>query len=398
MPDDDVRVPAGWYPDPLGLPQLRWWDNHSWTEHTSDARQPMVSQPLRAQSVPIEQVSTFAPRLAFADDLPFANDLPFADDLIDLEDTQRYFEEPLYTGATDLPSRRALREQERLAHDDVHDLAGDSPRFAEPLSELEAPTRGNEVATEMSSAARAAQASPVDDAPRTMRYDLEEQHEDLLGVPSTPRSSFDHASSLTTTFVPAFSPEPAYGMSAVGDTGYGPRRTALSAAPSTSTVPGWILTLIPAYMLLMAMLILLSGPDASFAPFALGIVLGAPWIGGVVLAIADRRRLLTAGMISPAHWAWAFLGAPVYLIARLVATVREAGTGFGPVLTYFALVLFTIVGIVAVPGLVMELAPSTFSAEAERSVTQDASSIGAQLTIDCPETPPLLVQQSFTCT
>ncbi|MEO8529533.1 MAG: DUF2510 domain-containing protein, partial [Pseudolysinimonas sp.] len=141
----------------------------------------------------------------------------------------------------------------------------------------------------------------------------------------------------------------------------------------------------------------LSGPDASFAPFALGIVLGVPWIAGVALAVVDRRRLLTSGMISPAHWAWAFLGAPVYLIARLVATVREAGTGFGPVLTYFALVLFTIAGIVAVPGLVMELAPSTFAAEAERSVTQDASSIGAQLTIDCPETPPLLVQQSFTC-
>ena len=43
MADDDVRVPAGWYPDPLGLPQLRWWDNHAWTEHTSDARQPMVA-------------------------------------------------------------------------------------------------------------------------------------------------------------------------------------------------------------------------------------------------------------------------------------------------------------------------------------------------------------------
>ena len=38
MPEDDVRVPAGWYPDPLGLPQLRWWDNHAWTEHISDAR------------------------------------------------------------------------------------------------------------------------------------------------------------------------------------------------------------------------------------------------------------------------------------------------------------------------------------------------------------------------
>ena len=58
MPDDDVRVPAGWYPDPLGLPQLRWWDNHAWTEHISDARQPMMAN---------ETVTT---KLAFADDEP----------------------------------------------------------------------------------------------------------------------------------------------------------------------------------------------------------------------------------------------------------------------------------------------------------------------------------------
>lgn len=40
---DERRIPAGWYPDPAGLPQLRWWDNHQWTEHTSDAREPLVA-------------------------------------------------------------------------------------------------------------------------------------------------------------------------------------------------------------------------------------------------------------------------------------------------------------------------------------------------------------------
>lgn len=42
---DDFGVPAGWYPDPLGLPQLRWWDSQAWTEHTSEARAPIVIQP-----------------------------------------------------------------------------------------------------------------------------------------------------------------------------------------------------------------------------------------------------------------------------------------------------------------------------------------------------------------
>ena len=45
MDDKDFGVPAGWYPDPLGLPQLRWWDAQAWTEHTSEARAPIVIQP-----------------------------------------------------------------------------------------------------------------------------------------------------------------------------------------------------------------------------------------------------------------------------------------------------------------------------------------------------------------
>jgi len=42
--DNKFGVPAGWYPDPLGLPQLRWWDAQAWTEHTSEARAPIVMQ------------------------------------------------------------------------------------------------------------------------------------------------------------------------------------------------------------------------------------------------------------------------------------------------------------------------------------------------------------------
>lgn len=31
-------VPAGWYRDPLGLPQLRWWDGSSWTNRIEQHR------------------------------------------------------------------------------------------------------------------------------------------------------------------------------------------------------------------------------------------------------------------------------------------------------------------------------------------------------------------------
>lgn len=39
-----TNIPAGWYPDPLGLPQLRWWDNHTWTDQISGARAPLMHQ------------------------------------------------------------------------------------------------------------------------------------------------------------------------------------------------------------------------------------------------------------------------------------------------------------------------------------------------------------------
>lgn len=29
-------APAGWYRDPLGLPQLRWWNGTMWTNQIED--------------------------------------------------------------------------------------------------------------------------------------------------------------------------------------------------------------------------------------------------------------------------------------------------------------------------------------------------------------------------
>ncbi len=114
MEDDTFGVPAGWYPDPLGLPQLRWWDAQAWTEHTSEARAPIVIQP--------------ATRLAYADE--------------------------------ELPSRREQRERERAQaqtevvdddsalgdelelHDDTDDASGElsaQPLLHATLRELEPP-------------------------------------------------------------------------------------------------------------------------------------------------------------------------------------------------------------------------------------------------------------------
>lgn len=470
--DDDVRVPAGWYPDPLGLPQLRWWDNHSWTEHTSDARQPVVdathtvsaTEATATQTTPVitatatataSSVPASAPQQHVPMSVPtygvpqrqqagqpikaevnappplaFADDTPFADDLADLEDTgfpQAAFLHDLaepdpFAPAGDLPSRREMRAQERLMHDDdvIRDLAGDVPRFGDPIGELEAHAHGEPVIAD-SPAMRYAASTRIDDAPRSRRYDLDERHEDLLGEPSEPRSAFDHASASTTTFIPesgtehrfdewaagarvdggasaADAPGPhTVGQHTTGHRSGGARRMAADAAPATGTVAAWVLTLIPIYMLLVGMTVLLSGATAPWVPITLSLVLGVPWMAGIAIAALDRRTLVQHGMEHPAHWLWSLLGAPVYLVARLVATVRETGAGFGPVLTFIVLGFVMVGAVVAVPGLAMELAPATFSAEAERSIEDDALSFGRSVTVECPDTPPLLVQQSFTC-
>ena len=31
-------APAGWYRDPLGIPQLRWWNGIAWTNHIQENR------------------------------------------------------------------------------------------------------------------------------------------------------------------------------------------------------------------------------------------------------------------------------------------------------------------------------------------------------------------------
>jgi hypothetical protein len=41
MPElHNIRLPAGWYPDPSGADHRRWWDGKTWTQHTAPFQRP----------------------------------------------------------------------------------------------------------------------------------------------------------------------------------------------------------------------------------------------------------------------------------------------------------------------------------------------------------------------
>jgi hypothetical protein len=361
--DEDVRVPAGWYPDPLGLPQLRWWDNHAWTEHVSDARQPMVAQ---------ENPTTT--RLAYAEPEP-----EYADDEIDESTVQL--------------SRRARRERERSADepDSVLGTPQTAPAFGDPMLSLEAPERDQVSVAEPSPAARLAASGLVDEAPTGVSYDLGTRFDDLLGEPTAPRSAFAHASASATNFVPDAAPEP--------DAAPLRSRSSHRAEPELhlGTAPVWIMTLLPLYMLMVGLVLLLASGGTDQALVATVAMFAVTWVAGLVLAIVDYALLRRRGLERPATWAWAVLGVLVYLVARLMRTVRETGTGFGPLLTFLVLGGFLVAAVLAVPGLVMQVSPTTFSQQAQIAVESDAAALGAHIRVECPTVPPLLVQQNMVC-
>jgi hypothetical protein len=150
-------------------------------------------------------------------------------------------------------------------------------------------------------------------------------------------------------------------------------------------------------MLVVGLVLLLAGGGTDQSLVAVIAMFAVTWVAGIVLAIVDNTLLRRQGLERPATWIWAVFGVLVYLVARLMRTVRETGTGFGPLLTFLVLGGFLIASVLAVPGMVMQISPTTFSQQAQVAIESDASALGAHIRVECPAVPPLLVQQSMVC-
>ena len=363
MSDDLFGAPAGWYPDPLGLPQLRWWNNHTWTEQTSAARQPMVVQDTK---------------FAWADD--------------------------------EIPTRRDERLRER---------AGDSRRPAEPsvptaesLRELEPPRAFTQVSQGVPSApAAAAPTAPAAPTqPVAPKVESLYQPDPIVEAPAAGHSgpSLDTIFDARPATAPAEALDALFGEKETRRAGTRVKTpivtvdhvaaTATAGAPKqSSTGPAWIIAMIPLFQLVLSLLLLTSLGMGGSQFIYIGI-LAIPYLLVILLAYFDHKALLAAGHSHPAHWGWAALSAPVYLLLRARSTIRETGHGIGPVLVWFGLGVLHLASVVAVPGVLIALLPAMFTAQIEDTVAGDAMLIaGSQMTVSCEGNPPVLPGEQIVC-
>ena len=386
MSDDLFGAPAGWYPDPLGLPQLRWWNNHAWTEQTSAARQPMVVQDTK---------------FAWADD--------------------------------EMPTRREERERERSG---TSTPAATTVPTAESLRELEPPRAFTQVSQGVPSApivdtppapaapaaaAPAAAPTAAPAAPSAAPTAPAAAAESLFANDPIVETVFPSASpTATPTFDRIFDAKPAAAAPEEAlDALFGAKATRRSSArvktpiysadqlPATATAPAaklpsatgpaWGIAMIPLLQLVVSLLLLTSlGQGTSSLVFIAILVI--PYFIAIGLAYFDNKALKAAGYAHPAAWGWAFLTAPVYLLVRARTVIRETGHGIGPVLVWFGLGVMHLASFVAIPGLIIALLPAMFTAQIEQSAADDAMLISTtQMTLDCPETPPVLQGERIIC-
>lgn len=375
--NDFGRAPAGWYPDPLGLPQMRWWDNIGWTQDVAEARQPMVMR------------ENNEARFAWADD--------------------------------ELPPRRERREQRRREREaEKHGTVDRWRPTTQTLLQLEPPRRNNgsvvapdaaDTAEDEPSFARRPAPHTAEPREATPRVEADPDFAHFFDWPDEPEPVPEFAAFATSQ--PAFAhapasafrsgilwtppPEPAP-ATARTDAAAPSAAAGITVLPRViSTGPVWIIALLPVAQLVLGLLFVSGfGLGGGFAIIAVAWL--SMYVMVIVLAICDRRILERAGHARPAHWLWAILGTPVYLIARAGSVSRESGRGFAPLVTWAVLAVVQIGSVIAVPGLLISALPAVFSAQVEQSVMSDASALGVHANVHCPIIPPTLIGGDFGCT
>lgn len=354
-PDQAAPVPAGWYPDPYAVSELRWWDGQNWTDSVhppiapepvapepvappvvapQPAASPVASEPVVAAPVAVEPVvpepaapesivpAQTAPEPAAPEQAPASLDFP--PPAMPTPEPAPLVEPAPGDG---LPSRRELRARTAAAGEGSGP-AGASGGTAETPPRATVPDSstpssfdwlpggaalGTGAAVSTAAASAPTPPSPAPAAPEP------------AVVASAPPAQADPTSAPADPTTSAWAQEPAV-ATAAADELYS------NAATRTSTVSGWFIALMPLFAGILSIAAVKGAENyPRYIPATLewwmlaGGVVVVLYLVTILLAVADRSKLDWAGYTRPAHWAWSILTAPVYLLVRTIAVKRETG-------------------------------------------------------------------------
>jgi hypothetical protein len=441
--DDLFGAPAGWYPDPLGLPQLRWWNNHAWTEQTSAARQPMIVQDTKFAWADDDRPTRREERERERGRSDInTNDpiIPTADSLRELEPPRAYTQvsqgmpvaptvEPVVQQAA--APQPPVVEQPVVQQPVAQQPVAQQPLAQQPVTQQPAPeqfipqpptaqpTMGQAPTMQPQAPAAATPPPPAPaaapPAPATesgAAFPSFYQPDPVVTTPAAPTTPFAATPSIDDVFrMPrkAAADESLDALFGAKESRRTQTRVRIpivtveqvaptkTAASRVSSGPAWIIALVPLFQLFSAVMLITALGQYGDRLIYMGI-LAVPYFLVVALAYIDNKNLANAGFHQPVHWAWAFATAPVYLLLRARAVIRETGHGIGPVLAWFAFAFLHVASVIAVPGVIISLIPDVFASQIEQAVESDAFLItGSMPDVTCPSTPPVLPGQQIKC-
>lgn len=384
-PDQTAPIPAGWYPDPYGVSEMRWWDGQNWTDSihpppapaASAAMPPPVSAPVatpvEAQVETKEQEQTPVSPAPVPESQSDAQSNPFGELGFDIPPSEPAAATPQAAPVTPTPAPQTPTPQTPATP--VHDLQSPSLPSRRELRlrmEREAETTPTfdatpaEVSTPISAPTTAhspqppTASAPVPDSSTPTAFDwLSDTNSGGLDLPAVvPAPQSQQPSQAVPSFETAPSGFPPFGestgstpVSAASTNGFPAPQSAASnawarepesdatsddpmrfTATRKATVSSWFIAVMP----LFAGILSVSAVKAQenyprYVPEGLewwmlvGAAIAILYLVTLILAIADRRKLDWAGYYRPAHWLWALLGAPVYLAVRTLSVKRETG-------------------------------------------------------------------------
>lgn len=297
---------AAWYPDPYGASTLRWWDGVQWT----DAVHPPVGAPApvapQGSALPTEQssVQPTAPISAqpavVQDASPQTSGGPAA-------------EFPYLSQAGTPPTRPAAPVVSEVV---TAPTTATTPSFTQPTQYAAEAVPGPASAGNASTAATGGAHVTPPSTPLGLRAAAATLDEDT----GSGGYEWSRESRAFDTF-----PGSAMPVSIAP-------RTPVTADVVTNTASSWTIVFMPLFAIVgivAVMLVIASVPALRVSEFPSELLLAsvavAFYLITVLFALGDNRRLYSNGIDRPPHWAWSLLGAPVYLVARVVAVKREMG-------------------------------------------------------------------------